>query len=189
MTSTKTSAKATSIKIPKTPCQEWTMLCNIGWTEEDAPKLREALSTLKDKKNIEELKKFLQRYPVSAKKTAKKSVKKVVQQVVSTQTIVSQRGLIQIVDNGAMVDYQISKFNYLCDSNAVIVTKKSGRGVVNIAHYVYKSDEEAQDAGWKMAKSQESVEKDVLVKQKAAVKTTLAASKKQRQTQKISASV
>lgn len=184
MTLTKTLTKVTSTK---TPCQEWTMLCNIGWTEEEAPKLREALSTLKDERNIKELKKFLQRYPVSAKKIAKKSAKKVVQQATSTQTIVSQRGLIQIVDNGAMIDYQIGKFNYLCDGNAVIVTKKSGQGIVNIAHYVYKSDEEAQGAGWKMAKSQESVEKDVLVKQKAAVETTLAAATKQRQTQKVSA--
>ena len=174
--------------LPKTPQEEWTMLCNIGWTEEDAPKLREALSTLKDERNIEELKKFLQRYPVSisAKKTTTKPVKKVVEQIASIQTIVSQRGLIQIVDNGVMVDYQVGKFNYLCDGNAVIVTKKSGRGIVNIAQYVYKSDEECQDAGWKMARSQESVEKSVLIQQKVAVKAMVTTAKKQRQTQKVS---
>ena len=176
--------------LPKTPQQEWSMLCNIGWTEEDAPKLREVLSTLKDGRNIKELKKFLQRYPVSvsasAKQTIKKSIKKVVDQAASTQTIVIQHGLIQIIDNGTMIDYQVGRFSYLCDGNAVIVTKKSGRGIVNIAQYVYKSDEECQDAGWKMARSQESVEKDILIQQKAAVKVTATTAKKQCQTQKVS---
>lgn len=171
--------------LPKTPGQEWSMLCNIGWTEQDAPKLREVLSTLKDPKNIAELKKFLKRYPASGKKVAKTSVKKTASQTALTSTAVSQHGLIKMIDNGAIVDYQIGNFSYLCDGNAVIVTKKSGRGIVTVANYVYKTDEEALDCGCKMARKQESVEKAILTQQKASVKTTAATAKKQRQTQKV----
>lgn len=96
------------------------------------------------------------------------------------QTIVSQTGLIQTVDNGSIVDYKIGKFSYLCDGNDVIVTKVSGAGIVNIAHYTYKSEEEAQEAGWKMAKRQETVEKEILKQQTAAAKVT-ATTAKQRQ--------
>jgi hypothetical protein len=167
--------------LPKTPGQEWSMLCNIGWTEQDVPKLRQALATLKDAQNITELRKFLQRYPVSGKKVAKTSTI----QTASSSTVISQHGLIKMIDNGAIVDYQIGNFSYLCERNAVIVTKKSGRGTVNVAQYVYKTDEEALDCGYKMARKQESIEKAILTQQKASVKTTTATAKKQRQTQKV----
>ncbi len=171
--------------IPKTSGQEWSMLCNIGWTEQDVPKLQEVLPTLKDPQNIAELKKFLQRYPVSGKRAAKTFAKKTESQTASTQTIVSQHGLIKMIDNGAIVDYQIGNFSYLCDGNAVIVTKKSSRGIVTVDQYVYKSDEEAIDCGYKMARKQESVEKAILTQQKASIKATAAAAKKQHQTQKV----
>lgn len=151
----------------KTPTQEWSMLCNIGWTEQDVSKLRDALPTLKDAQNIAELKKFLKRYPESGKKVAKKTTKKSAPQAASFQTIVSQQGLIKTVDNGSTVDYQVGRFSYLCDGEDVIVTKKSGRGIVNIAHYTYKSEEEAQEMGWRMAKKQEPDEQFFLSQQKA----------------------
>lgn len=151
----------------KTPAQEWSMLCNIGWSEQDVPELRNALLTLKDAQNIAELKKFLKRYPESSKKVAKKTTKKSAPQTASFQIIVSQQGLIKTVDSGSTVDYQVGRFSYLCDGEVVIVTKKSGHGMVNIAHYTYKSEEEAQEMGWRMAKKQESDEKCFLDQQKA----------------------
>lgn len=141
---------------PKTPGQEWSMLCNIGWTEQDVPKLQEALATLKDAQNIAELKKILKRYP--------KSGKKVVKDYTSNHTIVSQCGLIETVDNMTTVDYKVGRFSYLCDDNTVIITKKSGRGIVNIDSYAYRNDEEALEAGWRMAKKQETVEKEILAR-------------------------
>lgn len=99
-----------------------------------------------------------------------------------SKTIVTQTGLIKTVDNGSFVDYQIGKFSYLCDHNSLIVTKQSGTGIINIASYTYKSEDEAQDAGWRMARRQETVEKEVLKQQTAAAKVT-ATTAKQRQGQ------
>lgn len=98
------------------------------------------------------------------------------------KTIVTQTGLIKTIDNGSLVDYQIGKFSYLCDDNSLIVTKQSGIGIINIASYTYKSEDETQDAGWKMARRQETVEKEVLKQQTVAAKVT-ATTAKQRQGQ------
>ena len=98
------------------------------------------------------------------------------------KTIVTQTGLIKTVDNGSLVDHQIGKFSYLCDDNSLIVTKQSGIGILNIASYTYKSEDEAQDAGWRMARRQETVEKEVLKQQTVAAKVT-ATTAKQRQGQ------
>ncbi len=160
--------------------KEWRLISDIGW---DASKLKALLPKLKDSRNIQELKSMLKR--CEGVQQIEKQANKLPTNKALTSTLITQCGLIKTVDNGSTVDYQIGEFSYLCEDNTVIVTKKSRNSIVNIAFYTYKSDDEALNAGWKMAKRQETVENEVLNQQKQAVKSTLAIAKKQRSTKKV----
>lgn len=148
--------------------KEWRLISEIGW---DAPKLKALLPKLKNDRNIEEVKSMIKR--CSGSQQTERKAKKA-----STTTAIAYDGLIKIVDNGSNVDYQIGQFSYLCEDNTVIVTN----GTVNINFYTYLSDEEALNAGFKMAKRQETVEKEVLNQQRRSVKSS---AKTQRSTQRI----
>jgi hypothetical protein len=175
----KTQTK-TSLTPEEVSRKEWRVISEIGW---DAPKLKALLPTLKCATNIQEVKKMLKRCGAVPK--IEKQAKKIpASKVLVTSTQVTQHGLITEVDNNTTVDFKVGKFSYFCDENHLIVTTANGRGVVNIASYVYKTEEEAREAGWKMAHRQETVEKERL-KEQSAVKTTVTAVKKQRTARKI----
>lgn len=176
----------TKVKTPLTPEEasrkEWRVISEIGW---DAPKLKALLPTLKCDRNIQEVKKMLKRCgAVQKMEKMEKQAKKAPVKVSTTSTRVTQHGLITEIDNDSTVDFKVGKFSYLCDENYLIVTKANGGSIVNIASYAYKTEEEARDAGWKMARRQEAVEKERL-KEQSAVKATVTAVKKQRTARKV----
>ncbi len=152
--------------------EEWRLISDIGW---DASKLQSILPSIKDRRNLDEVTWMLKRL-ASQKTTNDKSTAKA---ITSTSTLITQDGLIKVVDNGSNINYKIGKFSYLVEDCTVIVTKDSGTSIINIACYTYKSDPQALDAGYKMAKRQETVEREILNQQKQAVKNSLAVSKKQ----------
>jgi hypothetical protein len=57
-------------------------------------------------------------------------------------------------DNGSIFVYHAGRFHYSIEGNTVLVTKDTKRGIETINLYTYKDYEQAESAGYKMAKLQ-----------------------------------